>query len=127
MKLDATNVTGSNAGSETPYTFELVFSDTNLVDASSLAGSTVEVAPPTGSTITATMVGSPTTSGTANALGDAAGLTVTYQITPPGGDWGTAPAGTYTLTLSGSPVTDLAGNSRPPVPLALLPTWRRLR
>ena len=36
---------------------------------------------------------------------------VTYQITPPGGAWTSADNGTYTVTLGGGPVTDLAGNA----------------
>lgn len=113
MTLTAPNVNIANAASETPYTFQLVFTDDNLVDASSLPSSTAEVAPPSGSPITATMLGSPVTSGTTDALGDAQQITVTYQITPPAGTWSASPDGTYTVQLDGPPVTDLANNSAP--------------
>ena len=110
VALNAANVSGAGADSATSYTFGLVFTDANLVDASSLPA-TIEVAPPTGSPIDATMVtGGTTPSGSMDALGDASLLTVTYQITLPQGGWSTLPAGTYTVTPGGS-VTDLAGNS----------------
>jgi hypothetical protein len=65
---------------------------------------------PDGAPIAATFVGSKT-SGTSDAVGDARSLVVTYKITPPGGSWTAADDGTYTVTLGGAPVTDLAGNA----------------
>ena len=55
--------------------------------------------------------------GTTDQYGDAQSFVVTYQITPPGGAWTSADNGTYTVTLGGTPVTDLAGNPVPPGPV----------
>ena len=39
--------------------------------------------------------------------------TATYRITPPGGTWNPADAGTYTVTQQATQVSDTAGNFRP--------------
>jgi len=111
--LQATSVTSSNAGSLDPYTFSITFSDNVAVSAVTLPGALVQVIPPAGTAITATVV---TTSpvGSTDALGNAQEFVVTYQITPPGGTWALADNGTYTVTLGGAPVTDLAGNAVTP-------------
>ena len=44
-------------------------------------------------------------------FGNAQSFTVTYQITPPGGSWSPADNGTYSVTLGGSPVTDIDGTA----------------
>ncbi len=103
-------MTGANAASLNPYTFTLTFTDNVAVEAASLPGALVQVIEPGGAPIAATVVGS-TTSGTSDAVGDAGSIVVTYQITPPGGSWTAADDGTYTVTLGGAPVTDLAGNA----------------
>jgi hypothetical protein len=110
--LTANNVTTANAGSESPYSFYVVFQDPNLVDVGSFAGSAVEVQPPNGSPITARLV-STTPSDVTDSLGNGSTLTATYQFTPPSGNWGASPHGTYGVTLDGSPVTDLDNNSAP--------------
>ena len=66
--------------------------------------------PPGGAApITATVV-STAPVGSTDPFGDARSFVVTYEITPPGGSWSAADDGTYTVTLGGTPVTDLAGN-----------------
>jgi hypothetical protein len=85
----------------------------NVVDWDTVQAATVQVQPPTGPALTATIASIPALAGTAGALGDAQTIAVTYQVTPPNGDWTTAPIGTYTVTLGGSPVTDLLNNAAP--------------
>ena len=86
VALIASDVNPANAASETPYQFNLVITAQggNLVDVGSIAG--IQVLPPSGPPVTAAVI-STTPSGTTDALGDASLLTVTYQITPPGGNW----------------------------------------
>ena len=112
VALQATNVTASNAASENPYTFTVTFSDNVAVAASSLAGAVVQVVPPAavGGPITATLVNTAAI-GTTDSQGDAQAFTLTFQISAPGGAWTGADNGTYTVTLGGSPVTDLAENA----------------
>ncbi|HWE39804.1 MAG TPA: choice-of-anchor Q domain-containing protein, partial [Isosphaeraceae bacterium] len=111
VTLQAPGVTSSNAATSNPYTFTLTFTDHVAVAAATLVGATVQVIPPGGGPpINATVVKT-TALGASDPLGDAATITVTYQITPPGGSWSTADDGTYTITLGGTPVTDLAGNA----------------
>ena len=57
---------------------------------------------------------STTSSGGTDQMGDAKSFIVTYQITPPGGSWSAADDGTYTIALSGTPVTDIADNAVTP-------------
>ncbi len=112
--MQAVEVTSVNAGSLNPYTFTITFADNVAVAAASLSGSVVQVLPPgAAAPITAT-VSSVVDVGGANASGDARSVIVTYEITPPGGSWSSADAGIYTITLGGSPVTDLAGNAVAP-------------
>jgi hypothetical protein len=108
--LNARSVNGSNADSLNPYTFSITYADNVAVDRSSVAMAPVLVKPPSGPSLYATEVRSVTPSGPTDAEGDAREETATYQLAPPGGGWGTAPAGRYTVILGGSPVTDLAGN-----------------
>ena len=108
--LQATNVTSSNAGSLDPYTFTITYRDNVAISVFTLPGATVQVATAGIAPINATVV-STSPVGSTDTLGDAAAFTVTYQITPPGGSWTAADNGTYTVTLGGTPITDLAGNS----------------
>src|SRR4029077_20858642 len=52
-------------------------------------------------------------SGKTDGVGNAQSFVVTYQVIPPGGSWTQADEGTYTVTLGGGTVTDLAGNAVP--------------
>ncbi len=107
--LQAPNVTSLNATIETPYAFTIEFTDTILIPETSVAGATVQVVPPGGTPITATLTNL-TIGGTNDGVGDATVLTATYAIIPPSDNWTLAPDGVYTVQLTGSPVKDLAGN-----------------
>jgi hypothetical protein len=109
LSLSAPDVNGSNFDSLNPYTFSITYSDTVGVNRESIWLAGVEVRPPVGSLIYAELV-SITPSGPTDSRGDAPGETATYQLTPPGGSWGTAPRGSYAVILGGMPVTDVAGN-----------------
>ncbi len=105
--LSAANVTPAGYG-QTAYTFSITFASNAAIEASTLAGAVVAVVPPAGvgSPITATVV-STAANGTTDPFGNAQSFTVTYEITPPGGSWSPADNGTYSVTLGGSPVTDV--------------------
>jgi hypothetical protein len=109
--LNAPNVTGNNAALLNPYTFTVAYSDPVLVSGASLSGTVVQVQPPGGGALINATAVSTMSSGVQDGMGDALTETVTYQFTPPGGDWSSAPNGTYTVSLSASPPTDLAGNA----------------
>jgi hypothetical protein len=107
--LSAPNVDSSSGA--TSYTFTITYQDNVAVAAATVPGALVEVVPPgEGDPITATLISTSST-GSTDSLGDAQGLVVTYRITPPGGAWSAADDGTYAVTLGGSPISDLAGNS----------------
>ncbi len=109
--LSAPAVTAANAGSLNPYTFTVTYADDTAIALSSLAGAVVDVSPPGGAApITASVV-STSPMGPTDALGDAHGFLVSYEITPPGGTWSAADNGTYTVNLLGTPVTDVSGNA----------------
>src|SRR5262249_10801539 len=111
--LNAANVTNANAGSLTPYTFTVAYSDGVLVNGSSVVGAVVRVQPPGGgAALTATAVKT-ALPGLQDGKGDAQPFTVTYRVTPPGGAWTSTDNGTYTIKLVSSPPTDLAGNAPP--------------
>jgi uncharacterized repeat protein (TIGR03803 family) len=118
VTLQAPDVTSSNAAKQNPYNFSLAFQDDTLVDYQSVLGASVLVQPPTGPALTAQLVGIVGVNG--DRFNNSTNLTAVYQITPPSGSWTAAPAGTYSIVLSGSPVTDLAGN---PVPLGTVGTF----
>ncbi len=118
--LNAPAVTVASSGSQTTYDFSITFSDNVAIAATTLAGSVVEIVPPGGGApITATVIET-SASGSTDQLGDAPRFVVTYQITPPGGAWTAADVGTYSVTLGGARITDLAGN---PVPVGTLGTF----
>jgi hypothetical protein len=108
--LGAVDINGSNAAALNPYTFTLTFTDSVGLSSTGLPYAVVQVTPPGGSPLTATLQ-SVTPLGRSDTLGDAQTQTATYSITPPNGSWFAAPQGTYTVTLGGLPVSDLAGNS----------------
>lgn len=108
--LSAASVTSTNAGNLNPYTFTVTYTDPVLVNGSSISGAVVQVQMPNGSTIMATP-GNFMLSGIQDGQGDAQTVTVTYQITPPGGSWSSAPNGTYIINLVSNPPIDLAGNA----------------
>lgn len=91
------------AAGGTTYSFQVKYEGTNPVSVASLDTSDILVTTPTGAVLTAT----PQTSGLTNA----ASLTVTYKITPPGGTWDFSDNGTYTLTCKANQVSDTGGLS----------------
>jgi hypothetical protein len=112
VTLQAPNVTASSAAAHNPYIFSLGFLDNTFVDYQSVLGATVLVQPPTGPTLTALFQGIVEIGPSQiDGFQDAGILSAVYEITPPGGSWTSAPQGTYSVVLSGSPVTDLAGNA----------------
>ncbi|MGO9465132.1 MAG: Ig-like domain-containing protein, partial [Isosphaeraceae bacterium] len=113
VTLNAPDVTDSNAASEVPYSFSLVFQNSSgLISGSSVSGATVQVVPPDNEAIPATLL-STQPSGNTDGNGDASTITANYQITPSNGDWNQAPMGTYTVNLVGSPVTGTSGGQAP--------------
>ncbi len=82
----APDISAENADWETPYTFSVVYQDPAMVSLASLAGSSVQVKPPNGPAVTALEIGTQRL-GSTDALGDATTILVTYQITPPAGNW----------------------------------------
>ncbi len=107
--LAAVDVTSSDAPD--PYAFSVTFSSEFAIEASTLPGALVQVTPSGGGTpITASVV-STAPVGPTDPAGNAASIVVTYDFTPPGGSWTAADDGTYTVALSGTPVTDLAGEA----------------
>jgi hypothetical protein len=111
--LTANPVSSTNASSENPYTFTITYTDNVAVAVSTLSNAVVQVLPPgAAAPITATVV-STVASGTSDTIGNASSIVVTYQITPPGGSWTSTDNGTYTVSLGGGSVTDLAGNLGP--------------
>ena len=114
--LAAKNVSVSdpiNGYGQTSYTFTVTYYGAAGIQAATIAGAVVTVTPPSGvgGPITATVVSSSSTM--ADPWGNAQTITVTYQITPPGGSWTSADNGTYTISLGGSPITDAGGQTIP--------------
>ena len=107
--LNSPDVTDSNVTSEVPYRFSLVFqSQGGQIDGSTIASATVQVTPPNGESITASLVSTSPSGGQS-----ASQITANYQIDPPNGNWSEAPRGTYTVSLGGSPVKDKSGGEVP--------------
>lgn len=107
VTVQAPDVTSSNAAQQNPYTFSVAFHDEKLVNYQSVLAATIQVQPPSGPALTAQLLG--TVESNPDASNNSSDITAQYQITPPGGSWSTAPAGNYSVVLTGSPVTDLAG------------------
>jgi Bacterial Ig-like domain (group 3)/MBG domain (YGX type)/Dockerin type I domain len=109
--LQAVAVTDANAASLNPYDFTVTFADNVAIAAARLPDAVVEVVPPGEAAPVSATVVSTTPVGTTDANGNAKSFVVQYQITPPGGSWTSEDNGTYSITLGGAPVTDLAGNA----------------
>ncbi len=109
--LSAANVTPANYG-QTTYSFSIAFASNAAIKESTLAGALVQVVPPSGvgASITASVV-STVPNGPTDPFGNAQSFTITYEITPPGSSWSPADNGTYSVTLDGSPVTDVDGTA----------------
>ncbi len=98
------------AAGGTAYTFTVTYSDDTAVAVGSLGDGDVRVTGPNGFTAPASLVGVDTNT-------DGTPRTATYRVTPPGGSWDGADAGTYTVSLESGQVTDAAGNAVPAGPL----------
>jgi hypothetical protein len=110
ITVTAPGVSVINASSLNPYSFTLTFDDDQAIAAASLAGATVQVITPGGSTIAATLKAVDAVLPT-DVFSDSAEQRLTYEITPPAGAWAvTGDNGTYSINLGGTPITDLAGN-----------------
>ena len=96
----APDISAENADWQTPYTFSVVYQDPAMVSIASLAGSSVQVKPPTGRR-------SPRRRSarrfwaTRTHWVTPRRFMVTYQITPPGGNWYAAPPGTTPSSSAG--------------------------
>lgn len=88
---------------KSPYTFQVTYTDDVDVYYYSLHTGNLVVTGPNGFKQTATLV-------SVSQSSDGPSLVATYQITPPGGSWAAADAGTYTVTLEASQVRDTSGN-----------------
>ena len=107
--VSAANVPVSGYG-QTSYEFTVTYDGAAGLVPSTVAGATVEVTPPGGgSPIVATVVSS--SASAADAFGNEQTITVTYMITPPGGSWTAVDNGNYSISLTGSPVTDAEGQT----------------
>lgn len=93
--VSASNV--SSVGGST-YDFTVTYADSGSgLDTTSFDNNDITVSGPGSYSASATYV-------------SRTGNTVTYRITPPGGTWDGADAGTYTIALAASQVRDTAGN-----------------
>ncbi len=108
--ISAPTVTAANAAGLSPYPFTITFTDNVAISLASVTGADVQVVAPNGVAIDAELE-SVTPSGGGDALGDGPTLVAKYQISPPGGSWAASPLGTYSVTLAGASVTDMAGNA----------------
>ena len=109
--LQTNAVTDANAAGLVPYTFTITYSDNVAVAVATLSGADVEVLPPGLAAPIRAVAVSTTAVGPTDSLGDATSFVVTYQIAPPTPTWTPADNGTYTVSLGGAGVTDLAGNT----------------
>lgn len=101
MPTPPPNITASYAGPQS-NTFTINYADVGLgVDSTTLGTSNITVTNgATTLTVATAMVGTPV----------AGVYPVTYTVLAPGGNWATAPTGTYTVSIVGNNVKDLAGN-----------------
>ena len=106
--LTAADVTSTAAPD--PYQFTVTYTDNAAIAAATLAGAVVQVTPPGGAAAITASVVSTTPVGSTDPSGNARSFVVTYEFTPPDGSWSASDDGTDTVTLGGTPVTDLAGN-----------------
>ncbi|MGZ5049625.1 MAG: DUF4347 domain-containing protein [Methylobacter sp.] len=83
----------------TSFTFTIDYSDTGAgMNTGTYGTGNVTVKDPSNNSLTVTGA-------------SASGNTVTYTVTPPGGSWDSADAGTYTIAINANSVKDLAGNA----------------
>lgn len=90
------------AAGGTSHTITVTFADDTAIKVNTLSTGDVTVTGPAGYNATATFV-------SVDINTDGTPRIVTYTITPPGGTWNAADAGTYTINIVGSQVTDTSG------------------
>jgi hypothetical protein len=100
----APNIDKSSLG-KTEYQFSVNFTDNDAVKASTLANANITIAGSSGFNATGKFVSVDVNTDGTPRIG-------TYSFAIPGG-WSDANKGTYTLTLIGGTVTDVAGNKNP--------------
>jgi hypothetical protein len=103
----------TSATAPNPYHFTITFADKTAIEASTLSGAIVQVVPPGGAAPIDAYVITTTAIGQTDPSGNAPSFVVTYAITPPGGSWSADDDVTYTVTLGGTPVTNVAGLAVP--------------
>lgn len=114
--LQATNILVDGV-TTTPHQFDVVYSDNTAInaippwtkDGKSGSGSfdnfDVRVMGPNGFDALATFVS------VNPAIDDSSSVTVTYEITAPGGTWDALDVGTYTVSVKANQVSDIKGNT----------------
>jgi hypothetical protein len=100
-------LTASNVltGGATAYTFTVAYADNIALDADTLDDDDVTVIGPNGYLQLGTLLSSTETAG--------GGRVATYEVTPPGGSWGSGDSGAYGISLRDDAVTDTSGNAVP--------------
>ena len=93
-----------SVGGVTAYTFTVTYADNVGLDATTFDNNDVLVTGPNGFSQLATFV-------SVDVSGNGSPRTVTYSIVPPSGSWMISGNGTYTLAITATQVSDLAGNS----------------
>ena len=99
----AANITN---GGGTAYAFTVTYSDNGAVNVATIGNGDVNVSGPGGFNAPATFI-------SLNLNSNGTPRTATYQITPPGGSWDNADAGTYTVNINPTQVADTEGNFVP--------------
>jgi hypothetical protein len=92
-------------GGSTPYTFNVTYSDSTAVRASTLGNGDLVVTGPGGYNHAATLV--------TTGLSDGSPLVVTYSVPAPAGGWQHTSNGAYTVTLQANQVSDTLSNFAP--------------
>ncbi|MHB1561619.1 MAG: beta strand repeat-containing protein, partial [Isosphaeraceae bacterium] len=111
--LSAAGVDSVPASASASYQFTVTYKDDAAIEVSTLAGAVVQVDPPGRVAPINASVVSTSAVGNTDPLGNAPSFVVTYQLAAPGGSWSASDNGTYTVTLGGSPVTNVGGLAVP--------------
>jgi Domain of unknown function (DUF4347)/NPCBM/NEW2 domain/Glucose / Sorbosone dehydrogenase/FG-GAP-like repeat/Calx-beta domain len=101
--LNASNL-NTTVNSSTPYTFIVTYSDNVAVNVSTLDSTDLRVTGPNNYNQLATFV-------SATPAANGSPLVATYRIAAPNGTWDANEAGTYTIALQGTQVTDTSSNA----------------
>ena len=88
----------------TTYSLALTYSDNSAINISTLGAGDVRVTGPNSFNALATF-------SSVNINANGTPRIATYTLTPPGGSWDAADAGTYTISVESNQVRDLAGNA----------------